>query len=102
MNHELTVYGNAIDIDSVDTHLIHECWDVLNGELVLLLLQSLEVLLCMLDLPLHRAELSNQIAESLAGCGVHIPERTGLVENVVKDIGHKFFLFRVACGQLVC
>ena len=102
MHHHLADDSHTIDIETFHAHLIHQCWDVLNGELVLLLLQRLDVRLCILDLFLHRAELSNQVAESLTGLRVYISKRTGFVEDVIKDISHKFVLFRVACGQLVC
>ena len=102
MYHDLSDDSHTVDVKAFHAHLIHQCWDVLNGELVLLLLQRLYVRLGILDLLLHSAELSNQIAEGFAGLRVHISKRTGFVEDVIKDISHKFVLFRVACGQLVC
>jgi len=71
-------------------------------ELMLLSTQYFEVFLRIVDLFLYCAQLAYEIAEVLASFRIYISERSGLVEMSSKMSSISLFLFRVACGQLVC
>ena len=46
------------------------------------------------DVGLDSAECTNKVAELSACSCIYVGERNAVVKHVVKDIVHKFFLFR--------
>ena len=86
MNHVLAHNGHSVDVEPLDTHLVHETGDDLRCQRVLFLLQCLDVALSVGDLVFQRPHFPD-VARELGGSGIiNALQSVCCVEDVVENV----------------